>query len=85
MQRSRKEPTSGGYPLTILHCVVGLLLYSQSPWSFVKDLPWDRGTKALTMISDGLHVRCRKKSNLGRLLISVLSTWVSRVSLLLDG
>lgn len=84
MQRHSKEPTSGA-TLNDSSLCSRLVLYSQSPWSFVKDLPWDLETKALTMTSDGLHVGCKKKNNLGRLLISVLSTWVSRVTLLLGG
>ena len=61
-------PTSywRGSFLSILHCVVALILYSQPHWAFLKDLLWDLETKALLEVLYGLWVRSKKESNQGR-------------------
>lgn len=50
-----------GPSLTVPHYVVHLLLYSQSPRLFLKDLVCGLETKALVGVSEGLYVRSRKE------------------------
>lgn len=56
-----------GPSLTVPHCVVPLLLSSQSPWLSLKDLVFGLEIKTLVGVSEGLYVRSRKESNQGRL------------------
>lgn len=67
--------------LIILHCVVDFIFYSQSPWSFLKDLLCNVETKALAGTFGGLSARSRKESKQKRFSNFCLKHWMSRGAL----